>query len=172
MKRGFAAVFVVIVVVALAAPAENWPQWRGPALNGTSPEKNLPVKWSATESITWKLPVQSRSGATPIVWGDYIFLSTAEADFTGNLEFWCIDRNKGEVLWKKSMGGGNHATRKANMTSPSPVTDGKTVWIMTGTGLLRAFDFKGNELWSRDIQLVAFEVEGFEESREIGRAHV
>ncbi len=152
MKRGFATVFLVIVVVAFVAPAENWPQWRGPALNGTSPEKNLPVKWSTTENITWKLAVQSRSGATPIIWGDYIFLSTAEADFKGNLELWCIDRNKGEVLWKKSMGDGNKQVRKGNMTSPSPVTDGKTVWVMAGTGLFKAFDFKGNELWSRNIQ--------------------
>ena len=50
------------------------------------------------------------------------------------------------------MGDGNRAVRKGNMTSPSPVTDGKTVWIMTGTGIFKAFDFKGNELWSRDIQ--------------------
>ena len=42
--------------------------------------------------------------------------------------------------------------RKQNMSSPSPVTDGRTVWVMTGTGLLRAFDFDGNELWMRDIQ--------------------
>jgi len=140
------------LILAVPAMAENWPQWRGPALNGTSPEKNLPVKWSTTENIAWKLPVQSRSGATPIVWGDYLFLSTAEADFEGGLELWCIDRNKGVVLWKKSMGGGNARFRKGNSTSPSPVTDGKTVWVMTGTGILKALDFKGNELWSRDIQ--------------------
>jgi outer membrane protein assembly factor BamB len=38
------------------------------------------------------------------------------------------------------------------MSSPSPVTDGRTVWVMTGVGVLKAFDFKGKELWSRDIQ--------------------
>jgi outer membrane protein assembly factor BamB len=42
--------------------------------------------------------------------------------------------------------------RKQNMSSPSPVTDGTTVWVMTGTGILKAFDFKGEELWLRDIQ--------------------
>lgn len=148
MKR---YVFLLIFLVPLVH-AENWPQWRGPALNGTSPEKNLPVKWTATENIAWKLPVQSRSGATPIVWGDYLFLSTGEADFEGNLELWCVDRNKGTVLWKKPLGGGNERHRKGNNTSPSPVTDGKTVWAMTGTGVFKAFDFKGNELWSRNIQ--------------------
>jgi outer membrane protein assembly factor BamB len=42
--------------------------------------------------------------------------------------------------------------RKQNMSSPSPVTDGKNVWVMTGTGVLKAFDFTGNELWAREIQ--------------------
>ena len=41
---------------------------------------------------------------------------------------------------------------KQNMSSPSPVTDGKNVWVMTGTGVLKAFDFAGNELWARNIQ--------------------
>ena len=50
------------------------------------------------------------------------------------------------------MGGGNNMQRKQNMSSPSPVTDGRTVWVLTGTGILKAFDFKGKELWIRDIQ--------------------
>ena len=58
--------------------AENWPQWRGPSLNGLSAEKNLPVRWSKTENITWKLPLPAWSGSTPIVWGDRIFLNVAE----------------------------------------------------------------------------------------------
>ena len=51
------------------AGAEHWPQWRGPQLNGISAEKNLPVKWSTTDNITWKLPTPALSGSTPIVWG-------------------------------------------------------------------------------------------------------
>jgi outer membrane protein assembly factor BamB len=42
--------------------------------------------------------------------------------------------------------------RKQNMSSPSPATDGSGVWVMTGTGILKAFDFSGKELWARDIQ--------------------
>ena len=56
------------------------------------------------------------------------------------------------MLWKQPLGGGNHQERKQNMSSPSPVTDGTTVWVMTGTGILKAFDFSGKELWARDIQ--------------------
>ena len=56
------------------------------------------------------------------------------------------------MVWKKPLGSGNKAGRKQNMSSPSPVTDGRTVWVMTGTGMLKAFDFAGTEKWARDIQ--------------------
>ncbi|MBS1834605.1 MAG: PQQ-binding-like beta-propeller repeat protein [Acidobacteria bacterium] len=129
--------------------ADNWPQWRGAGLDGVSKERNLPVKWSATENITWKLPMPAWTGATPIIWGERIFLNVAEGD---NLLLWCVDRNDGKPLWKKHISGGNIKMRKQNMSSPSPVTDGKWVWVMTGTGYLKAFDFQGNEQWVRDIQ--------------------
>src|SRR2546427_11504296 len=65
--------------VSGAAPrAENWPQWRGPAGDGLSGEKNLPVRWSKTENLTWKLDLPAGSGSTPIVWGDCIFLRIAD----------------------------------------------------------------------------------------------
>lgn len=129
--------------------AENWPQWRGPDNNNISRETNLPVKWSPTENVAWKLPMPARSGSTPIIWGDLIFLNVAE---NGNLFLWCVDRNRPAVLWKKSVSGGDVMKRKQNMSSPSPVTDGKTVWVLTGTGALKAFNFDGQELWARDLQ--------------------
>ena len=146
----------ISVAVGFAAittlSAENWPAWRGPQANGVSTEKGVPLKWSTTENVAWKLEMPSRSGATPIVWGNHIFLNVATQMQTGNLELWAVDKSKGAVLWKKPLGGGNNQQRKQNMSTPSPVTDGTTVWVMTGTGVLKAFDFKGNELWMRDIQ--------------------
>ena len=50
----------------------------GPSLNGVSAEKNLPVRWSKTENVAWKLALPAWSGSTPIVWGDRIFLNVAE----------------------------------------------------------------------------------------------
>ena len=76
----------------------------------------------------------------------------AVADAVGDLELWCVDRVKGAVLWKAPLSGGNNRQRKQNMSSPSPVTDGTNVWVMTGTGILKAFDFAGKEIWARDIQ--------------------
>ena len=135
--------------LAATAPAEDWPHWRGPARTGMSAEKGLPFQWSATQNVAWKRPLPDRSGATPIVSGAHIFLNVAEGD---GLSLWALDRATGAVRWTRPLAGGNVMRRKQNMSSPSPVTDGKTVWVMTGTGVLKAFDFAGKELWSRDIQ--------------------
>ena len=105
-----------------------------------------------TENIAWKMALPAYSGSTPIIWGDTIFLNVATGTNTGDLELWAIDRNKPTVLWKRPIAGGNNMQRKQNMSSPSPVTDGRHVWVLTGVGALKAFDFKGTELWARDIQ--------------------
>ena len=141
---------VPLLLVAFAvARADNWPQWRGPSLNGVSNEKNLPVKWTVEENVAWKVPMPGYSGSTPIIWRDRIFLNVADGD---NLFLWCLNKTNGEVVWKKPLGAGNVKMRKQNMSSPSPVTDGRSVYVMTGTGILKGFDFNGKELWTRDIQ--------------------
>ena len=147
-KRSLGVVAVVVFSFAVVH-AENWPQWRGPSLNGISNEKNLPVKWTTEENVAWKVAMPGVSGSTPIIWRDRIFLNVAEGD---NLALWCVDKNKGEVLWKQPLGAGNVKMRKHNMASPSPVTDGRNVYVITGTGILKSFDFSGKELWTRDIQ--------------------
>ena len=147
MKLGLSLLALLLTGSLLLA--ENWPQWRGPKLNGTSGETNLPVMWSTTENIAWKLPMPAWSGSTPIIWGDRIFLNVADGD---NLSLWCVDRRGPKTLWQRPLGGGNMKLRKQNMSSPSPVTDGKHVWALTGTGILKGFDVAGNEIWARDIQ--------------------
>ena len=152
LNRLVSSFAICAITVITVSARENWPAWRGPQANGVSGEKNVPLKWSTGENIAWKLAVPSRSGATPIIWGDTIFLNVATAMTTGELELWAVDRKQGQPLWKRPIGGGNNQQRKQNMSTPSPVTDGTTVWVMTGTGILKAFDFKGNELWMRDVQ--------------------
>jgi outer membrane protein assembly factor BamB len=149
MLKPLALTLVLLCAVVAALSAENWPQWRGPSLNGLSGEKDLPVRWSKTENIAWKLPLPAWSGSTPVIWGDRIFLNVAEGS---DLSLWCVDRTRGVPLWKQRLGGGNVRMQKQNMSSPSPVTDGRGVWAITGTGILKAFDFAGQELWMRDIQ--------------------
>jgi outer membrane protein assembly factor BamB len=145
---------VLALLIAGPLTADNWPQWRGPALDGTSAETGLPLTWSTDgDTVAWKLPMPARSGATPIVWGETIFLSVSrDPEESDALELWAVERGAGKPLWKRSLGGGNELKYKQHMSTPSPVTDGKSVWVMTGTGVLKAFDFEGQELWARDIQ--------------------
>lgn len=153
MRLGFPIVTSMIVAAGVSLGAENWPQWRGPNLNGVSGEKNPPLKWSASEGITWKVPMPNLSGSTPIIWRDTIFLSVADGMSESDaLHILALNRADGSERWKRPMGTTNRKVRKGDMTSPSPVTDGRTVWLLTGTGVVKAFDFKGTELWARDLQ--------------------
>ena len=140
---------IVLALVSSFAHGGDWPHWRGPTRDGVSTETGLPTEWSPTENVTWRIPMPDRSGSTPIIWGETIFLNVAQ---DGELHLWALDRDDGSVKWKSFLSGGDQRQRKQNMSSPSPVTDGNHVWVMTGTGMLRAFDFSGKEQWSRDIQ--------------------
>jgi outer membrane protein assembly factor BamB len=129
--------------------AENWPHWRGPSMNGVASDRPAPVTWSATENIAWKVALPDLSGSTPIVWNDRIFLNVADGP---DLYLVCVDRYRGVELWKARLGSGNTRMRKQNMSSPSPVTDGAHVWVLTGTGVLKAFTVAGRDVWARDLQ--------------------
>ena len=145
----FIATLVVMALAAVPLTAEHWPQWRGPLLNGISPERELPLRWTTTENVTWKLPLPEVSGSTPIVWGDQVFLSVGQGS---DLSLWSVDRRTGTVQWRRPLGGGNRRMMKQQMSSPSPATDGRLVWVMTGTGIVKAFNLAGKELWARDLQ--------------------
>ena len=62
---------------AAAATAGNWHHWRGPSGNGVSPDANPPLSWSPSKGVVWKVPIPGRGSASPVVWGDRIFVSTA-----------------------------------------------------------------------------------------------
>jgi len=129
---------------------ENWPQWRGPRMDGTSQETGLPLTWSKTENVLWRLPLAGQAGATPAIWGDRIFLTDAEGS---DLVLRCVSTD-GRALWKRVVGTGNKPVRndEGNYASPSPSTDGKHVWSLIGTGDLACYDFEGSEVWKTNLQ--------------------
>ena len=134
--------------LTLAARAENWPQWRGPAFNGSSPEKDLPETWTK-ETVKWSAPLPGPSGATPVVWGDSVFVTSP--DKQKNLLLLCLDRKDGKVRWQKQVATGDITKGRGNMASPSPITDGKLVYTFFGTGDFAALDFDGNIKWQRNL---------------------
>ncbi len=133
------------------ACAENWPQWRGAHHNGISGEKNIPADWSIKgQNVLWKLEMPGPGGATPIVWDDHIFVTSAAGE---ELLLLAI-KTDGKLKWQKKIGVGNKVARtdEGNFASPSPATDGKHVWAFVGSGDFVSYDFEGNEKWHLNLQ--------------------
>jgi outer membrane protein assembly factor BamB len=143
----------------------NWPQWRGPKSNGSAPgAKDLPVEWSQQKNVLWRAKLPSWSAATPAVWDKSIFLLSAEEGFVhlgerggsgrnpDKIFLIALNRADGSLKFRKEIDSGNQLFRKQNSASPSPITDGKNVWVMTGNGKLACFTVDGAEVWKRDIQ--------------------
>ncbi|MBL8817470.1 MAG: PQQ-binding-like beta-propeller repeat protein [Planctomyces sp.] len=137
--------------LAETATADNWPNWRGPSGNGISTEKNLPTEWSPDKNVAWKLALPGPAGATPVVWGDRIFLTSVND--AGELLLIAAS-TEGKQLWQQVVAAGNQVARgdEGNSASPSPVTDGKHVWAFMGEGTLACYTVDGREVWKADVQ--------------------
>ncbi len=149
-RRLFSILSIVCVLAAPFARAENWPNWRGPHFDGSTTETNLPETLSLDKNLAWKAPVPGRGGATPIVWGDQVFVSSAD-DATKDLVAVCYNRLNGEQLWKTKIGTGDTAHGRNNFASPSPVTDGQAVFFLYGSGDLAKLSMKGEILWQKNL---------------------
>ncbi|MSU58933.1 MAG: hypothetical protein EXS35_12335 [Pedosphaera sp.] len=149
---------ILLLVAALAAAfasvsahAGNWAHWRGPQFNGSSPEKNLPDDFSKTNNVKWVAGLPGPSAATPIVWGDTVFISSTDSK-TKTLRALAFNRKTGKELWSHEITQAFGQDNNSNFASPSPTTDGKLVYFLYGTGDLVAFDFKGRKVWSRNLE--------------------
>ena len=141
---------LILALVVPPARAENWPQWRGAKLDGISSEQDLPIKWSKTEGVLWRLPLPGQAGATPVVWDQRIFLTSVDGE---NLVLICVGTD-GKEQWRQKVAIGNKAVRndEGNYASPSPSTDGKHVWTLMGTGDLACYTVDGKEVWKFNVQ--------------------
>ena len=176
MKTGQKKVLVsgssfIAGLVLVSSLWANWPQWRGPNSNGSAPStvSNLAANWSQTQNVLWRAKMPSWSAATPIVWEDTIFVMSAEEGFVrltrdrsnssgsnqsghDKIFLLAVNRKDGSIRWQRQIDSGNQLFRKQNSASPSPITDGKHVWIMTGNGKFACFTIDGKEIWKRDVQ--------------------
>src|SRR5438270_7093094 len=91
---GLGTALTLLVFLLSPGRAENWPAWRGPTGQGHSAEKALPVRWSATESVRWKVPLPEPGNSTPVVWGDQVFLTQA-TERGRRRSLWCLSRKDG-----------------------------------------------------------------------------
>lgn len=150
-KRFRLSSILLFAHLGLSAFSADWPQWRGPNFNGSSPEQNLSSPWSKTENVVWSIEMPGPSAATPVIWGDHVFVSSTDAK-AKTLQAICIHRRAGKILWQHEVGTGYARDEKSNFASPSPVTDGQRAIFFYGNGELVAFDVAGKKLWARNIQ--------------------
>jgi len=134
-----------------AALAENWPGWRGLRGDGTSHEKNVPVKWSDTQNIVWKTPIPGKGHASPIVWGSHIFVVTAGKEQKQRILL-CLDRKDGKIIWQRVVLEAplERINRLNSYASSTPATDGERVYVSfldVDKMFVAAYDFDGNKVW-------------------------
>ena len=139
--------FLALISSALAG---NWPAWRGPTADGVTPETDLPLKWSATEGVKWKVELPERGNSTPIVWGTKIFLTQAVGT---KRTVMCLDRKDGHTLWQAGPEWtGQDVTHATNpYCSSSPATDGERVVAWFGSAGLWCWSLDGKEQWHVDL---------------------
>src|SRR5579872_123612 len=145
--------FLFYVLAAGILRAENWPGWRGPRGDGTSLEGRIPVRWSSSENIAWKAALPYPGHASPIVWGDRLFLTGVNLDSHDRM-LTALNRADGKRLWEKSVVQspleGKH--RLNSYASSTPATDGEFIYVSfldQGEMLAAAYDFEGNEHWKK-----------------------
>src|SRR4051794_28048004 len=123
MRKPLACVFTLVAAAGLVR-AGNWPQWRGPDANGVCDEHDLPVTWSDTENVRWKVSLPAPGNSTPVVWGDRLFLTQA-LDQGKRRALVCYARADGKKLWQQEVPfSGKETTHGQNpRCSASAVTD-------------------------------------------------
>ncbi|MEA3208000.1 MAG: hypothetical protein QOE70_1057 [Chthoniobacter sp.] len=146
---------LALFLAALPLRAENWPAWRGPRLDGTSLERSVPSKWSATDNLAWKTALPGNGHASPIVWGDRVFL-VAALDDTQERQLLCLDRANGALLWQKTvLKAPPERTHRLNShASSTPATDGEhvfTAFLDGAQAVVAAHDFLGKEVWLKHV---------------------
>ena len=161
-------------------PAE-WPQWRGPDGRAISGETGLPLSWSDTENLAWKVEIEGRGHSSPSVWGNRLFLTTAMqgeevpgaeppvhtyagevflhpdsmgANFSHTLKVVAFDATTGEKVWDQVAYEGrvfDDRHRMGSYANSTVATDGEYVYAYFGPEGLYCYDFDGNLVWQAEV---------------------
>jgi outer membrane protein assembly factor BamB len=160
-RNGLAAWMALQIAIAGVCHADNWPGWRGPTGVGLTDETDLPLTWNAKtgENVLWKVSLKGTTGhSSPIVWGDRVFITTAakqtrqqeEAKEVPEHHLACYRVTDGQLLWRTLIPPGKEVAGYAIYASPTPVTDGKAVYVWFGSAVVAAVDFDGKLLWRHE----------------------
>jgi outer membrane protein assembly factor BamB len=155
-RRGGWRAVVVAVALGVVAPvlgADNWPGWRGPAGDGVSTEKDLPVHWSKDKNVRWKVVLEGAGVSCPVVWGDRVFLTASTGRRNDQLHVYGYRRADGHQLWHTRLFGTapTDLYPPGGMAVPTPAADGKHLYVLFGTGDLACLDLAGRPVWLRSL---------------------
>ena len=175
MKR-FILPLIFIISNLTAAHAQNWPQFRGPGATGVVEGPSRPVTWDASKSVNvrWKTPIPGLSHASPVVWGDKVFVVTAitsgakdetryglfgdvapvKDDPRHTWKVYALDKATGKILWERVAFEGMPKVKrhpKSTHADSTPVTDGKYLVVNFGSNGLYAYDLNGKLKWKQDL---------------------
>ncbi len=131
----------------------DWPWWRGTERDGKAIAQDVPVEWSETENVAWRASVPGRGHGSPTVWGERVFLATAD-EKAETQSLMAFDRATGKPLWTTKMHDGPpmHRHDKNSHASASPACDGERVFIafMADDGIwVTATDLDGSIVWQK-----------------------
>lgn len=165
-----ACVFALLLSIAAAARGEDWPQFGGPTGQGISTSKDVPVEWSATKNVAWKVPIAGRAWSSPVLMGGKLYLTTAlgeTADLDrGNepvsatselsLRAMCVDAQTGKVDWDVELFHRSRADTpqmhpKNSQASPTPVVTADRLYVHFGHLGTAALDLSGRVLWRQTV---------------------
>lgn len=144
-------------ISASASAVENWPDFRGPSMDGHGDAKDLPLEWSEQKNVRWKTAIAGRGWSTPVIWGEQVWLTTATSDGK-ELYALCVSKESGEVtqrikVFEVAKPEPVNATN--SYASPSPVIEAGKVYVHFGTYGTAAINTEtGSILWKRtDLKL-------------------
>ncbi|MDQ3068316.1 MAG: PQQ-binding-like beta-propeller repeat protein [Acidobacteriota bacterium] len=153
MKKSLGIVCAVLVLAGAATGAAQWPEWRGPSRDGRSAETNLPSSWSpAGENLAWRIPIGGR--ATPVAWGNRIYLQTTTGDFSTTQErLVAIDADSGKVAWERRFSQylSDVPQNRAAWAPPAVDPETGTIYVFTVSAELIALAPDGKVLWTRSL---------------------
>lgn len=152
LTRPMLGISLLLALCAANPSHGNWPAWRGGGGSGVAATTNLPLVWSATNNVRWKVPLPEPGNSTPIIWGDRVFL-TQPQDKGARRTVICLDFKSGKQLWQNGISyAEKEESHNANpQCSASPVTDGERVIAWFGSAGVVCYDFRGKELWRRPL---------------------
>ncbi len=160
MRRTAWALGAVLTVGCFQNPmalGDQWGHWRGPSGNGTSPDAQPPIEFSATKNVKWKVEIPGVGSSSPVVWNDSVFVTTAvPSKKKGEFEFrlLSVDRKSGSIQWSQTavVAVPHEGTHETNgFASASPCTDGEAIYAFFGSRGLFAYTLDGQLLWNRDF---------------------